>query len=563
MTSQLTRSLWKYKPSLFVKSCMIVSGSGLCTIAYMKQVEWRTEWKYNQAMKNKLLESSTKSNHKYNNNNENDNNNGETVAYLPRVYDKQMMDQYWDGRPYTVIFRISQIMMELIPIISSYIYDFHIQTNNKTNTDTNTNTSQEHLSLQRYHAKRLKNVLTRLGPAFVKGGQQLSIRPDLVPPVVLHELQQLCDSVTPVPNDIAMQVLADELGLKHVQQLQHLFHNLELVAAASLGQVYKTTLKDTKEQVAIKVQRPDMLRKVSLDLYLLHKIAYAMDAFTSTFTQQAPYHRDLVDTFASGSYLELDYENEAMNQMKFRHEFQLRKSNIVIPNVYTQFTSRKVIVTEWINGIKLADAPKPMIQKLIPEGVELFLTQLLDIGSFHADPHPGNLYVTNKGELCLLDFGLIAEIDETSMHAMTAAIVHLLIGDFDSLVSEDAKKLGFLPHSMDTSEIQPILKTILTQGLLESGSNLHDRKRKLMQISNELNDIFFRYPFSVPPFFALITRGLGLLEGIALSGDPNFDIFQASYPYARRRAVEIFGQHGINQMKRRMTMKQQQLSISK
>ena len=166
-----------------------------------------------------------------------------------------------------------------------------------------------------------------------------------------------------------------------------------------------------------------------------------------------------------------------------------------------------------MDGVKLANAPEAQIQKLIPVGVELFLTQLLDIGFFHADPHPGNLYVTDNGDLCLLDFGLIANIDKKSMHAMTAAIVHLLIGDFDALISEDAKKLGFLPECLDTKEIQPILKTILTQGLLESGSNLHDRRRKLMQISSELNEVFFKYPFSVPPFFALITRGLGLLEG--------------------------------------------------
>lgn len=149
--------------------------------------------------------------------------------------------------------------------------------------------------------------------------------------------------------------------------------------------------------------------------------------------------------------------------------------------------------------------------------------------------------MTDDGVLCLLDFGLCSDIDETARRAMTKAIVHLLTGDFDSLVAEDAKELGFLPQDLDTKELQPLLKTILTKGLLESGSNLHQRKRKLMDISNELNDVFFNHPFSVPPFFALVTRGLGLLEGIALSGDPDFDIFQASVPYARRRAVEIMG----------------------
>ncbi len=154
--------------------------------------------------------------------------------------------------------------------------------------------------------------------------------------------------------------------------------------------------------------------------------------------------------------------------------------------------------------------------------------------------------------LCLLDFGLCAEIDQQSRLAMTTAIVHLLNGDFNTLINKDAKELGFLPHDLDISntDIQPILTKILRDGLLESKSNLVERKRNLMAISNELNEVFFEYPFSVPPFFALITRGLGLLEGIALSGDPNFDIFQASYPYASRRAAEIYGKHSWSWLKR-------------
>ncbi len=164
------------------------------------------------------------------------------------------------------------------------------------------------------------------------------------------------------------------------------------------------------------------------------------------------------------------------------------------------------------------------------------------------------MYVTPKGQLCLLDFGLCAEIDPVSRRAMTRAIIHLLTGDFDSLISRDAIDLGFLPEGMDVSELKPILTKILTQGLLESGSDLQKRKRKLMSISNELNEVFFRYPFSVPPFFALITRGLGLLEGIALTGDPDFDIFKASFPYARRRTAEIYGTHHWRRFRRRVSL---------
>lgn len=134
---------------------------------------------------------------------------------------------------------------------------------------------------------------------------------------------------------------------------------------------------------------------------------------------------------------------------------------------------------------------------------------------------------------------------------MTEAIVHLLNGDFDTLISRDAKDLGFLPQDMDVKDLKPILTKILTEGILESGSNLHSRKRKLMGISNELNEVFFQYEFSVPPFFALITRGLGLLEGIALSGDPDFDIFKASLPYASKRAAKIYGSRSIDRLLRR------------
>jgi predicted unusual protein kinase regulating ubiquinone biosynthesis (AarF/ABC1/UbiB family) len=161
--------------------------------------------------------------------------------------------------------------------------------------------------------------------------------------------------------------------------------------------------------------------------------------------------------------------------------------------------------------------------------------------------------VTKDGQLCLLDFGLCAEIDIKAREAMTRAIVHLLYRDFDTLIHSDTKELGFLPDDFDTEELKPILAKILAGGLLESGSNLKKRQRKLMEMSNELNEIFFRYPFQVPEFFALVTRGLGLLEGIALVGDPNFDIFRASAPYATKRAASMIREHSFRRMSRSFT----------
>lgn len=423
-------------------------------------------------------------------------------------------------------------------------------------------------------AVRFREALTNLGPAFVKAGQQLAIRPDLVPPAVLKELQQLCDSVRPIPDEVALHILREELGLEKLnatstngmahssstgseypraRTLEDVFDGVSLVASASLGQVYKARLRDSGDLVAIKVQRPGMQKAFSLDLFLLQLWGDLMDAVTSICTKQVPFHRSLFDNFSKGSYSELDYENEARNQMHFQHELALRKCKVKVPNVYQEYSTQRILTSEWIEGKKLADSPKETIRELIPIGVELFLTQLLDIGAFHSDPHPGNLLVTEDGVLCLLDFGLCAEVDMKERDAMTNAIVHLLCRDFDSLIHSDTKELGFLPHDFDTEELKPILTKVLAGGLLESGSDLKKRKRKLMEISNELNEIFFRYPFQVPGFFALVTRGLGLLEGIALVGDPDFDIFMASAPYATKRAVSILGRQGYRRVSRAMT----------
>jgi aarF domain-containing kinase len=542
--------------------------------------------------------------------------------------------------------RLVNIFHELGPVAIEYIFEFHIRPRFQQSTVASSSLDVRK-QLEINLSRKLRSSLTALGPTFVKAGQQLSIRPDLVSPTVLKELQHLCDAVPPFDDTIAMRTLAEELttsslvlnrlrnknsndnnnidesedvGMASIPDINatilSVFEEIpKLVASASLGQVYKATLRSygddviddntiahdndtqsklirTKKEVAIKIQRPDILNTVSLDLYLLVSYGKIMDRLCSILTNQIPYHEHFLNGFAAGAYMEMNYINEAQNQRFFRTELHSRfhgKSTIsnnndkftnriggilslllrqgkndnqiekvIVPAVYEEFTTERILVTEWIDGTPLARAPPEQIRALIPMGVELFLVQLLDIGRFHADPHPGNLYVTKSRvdgvtpTLCLLDFGLIAHVTEADRSNMTRAILNLLQGDYDALISRDAKDLGFLPSDMDTAEVAPLLKKILKEGLLESGSNLHDRKRNLMAISNELNEVFFRYPFSVPPFFALVTRGLGLLEGIALTGDPSFDIFQASYPYAKRRAIETFSVTDYTKISRNM-----------
>eukprot|EP00978_Attheya_sp_CCMP212_P007212 scaffold16738_cov47-Attheya_sp.AAC.1 len=414
----------------------LLSATVLGAVGYAHAVEARTNQRVFAYHNTAALNSNT------------DNASLEPPLELPREYDGHVIGAYWRERPVSVATRLAQILRLLGPRLGAFWWDFKIR--------------EGSIQQQLEHAAKLRQALTELGPAFVKAGQQLSIRPDLVPPTVLKELQLLCDSVEPISDAIAKEEIRTQLG---VDSLEEVFLNgeLTLVASASLGQVYKGKLIKHQKigskklqqhpEVAVKVQRPDMYRRI---------------------TNQMPYHEKLIGSFCRGSYMELDYDHEAKNQLFFQRELAKRASlKVKVPDVYTEYTTQRVLVTEWIDGVKLADAPQEKLRSLIPVGVELFLTQLLDMGTFHADPHPGNLYVTNdvgkeKGVLCLLDYGLCAEVDEKARQSLTSAIFHLLTGDFDSLISEDAKQLGFLPHDMDTRELQPILQKILTEGLLES-----------------------------------------------------------------------------------------------
>ena len=497
---------------------------------------------------------------------------------IPRNhFDPNVIANYWEQRPISILKRLGNIVYEVGPVVGEYIVQFQLKPYVNSfvdkNDDSDTTETEKKNELERDLSQKLRQSLTNLGPCFVKIGQQLSIRPDLISPTVLYELQKLCDSVPPFDNDIAMKVLAQELLVAKGNDLNDILNENEinntilsvfegmpqLVASASLGQVYKATLRssnnnNSREQVALKVQRPDIFKTVTLDLFLLISYGKMVDKFCSIFTNQIPYHETFINGFANGSFMEMNYVNEANNQIYFRNELHKRfhstkkkvVEKVIVPKVYEEYTTQRILVTEWIEGVPLAQSPPEKIRQLIPIGVELFLCQLLDVGAFHADPHPGNLYVTTSKvdgvspTLCLLDFGLVANVSIEARASMTKAIVNLLQGDYDTLIARDAKDLGFLPVDMDVTELKPVLKTILKNGLVDAGSNLHDRKRRLMSISDELNEVFFQHPFSVPPFFALVTRGLGLLEGIALTGDPNFDIFQASYPYAKRRAIETF-----------------------
>jgi len=388
-------------------------------------------------------------------------------------------------------------------------------------------------------AVEAREILTRLGPAFIKVGQALSIRPDLLPLPALKELQRLCDSCPPFEWPLAQATLKAELGCDAAEIFDVGEGTPEPVAAASLGQVYRWYRKSDGSTVAVKVQRPGMACSVALDVYILRIIASWVRFAAHSLTKTRTDHVMLLDVWAEGTFGELDYEAEARHQERFRAELLKRMSGrVYVPEVSHELTTRHVLVTEWVPGPKLADCPHEVVRALIPIGVECFLAQLLDMGVFHSDPHPGNLLV-NNGRLVLLDFGLVADVPHLSSQRLATLVVNLINADCEALL-DDFIALGFLPVDIDRQRVLPPLKNVIEQGM-KAGSDIKRRAKNFQAITDDLNDVFFRLPFEVPGYFALITRALAVLEGIALVGDPEFDMFWAAYPHALSRASATLG----------------------
>ncbi|MFZ4729326.1 MAG: ABC1 kinase family protein [Pseudanabaena sp.] len=374
-----------------------------------------------------------------------------------------------------------------------------------------------------------RKLLTRLGPAFIKIGQALSTRPDIVPPVFMDELAELQDQLPPFPNEIAFQFIRDALGADPLEVYAEISDNP--IAAASLGQVYKGKLK-TGELVAIKVQRPDIAAGIALDMYILRGISvWLKKTFKFVRTNLAA----ILDEFASRIFEEMDYTFEGQNAEKFA-KYYGGLDEVYVPKIYWQYTARRVLTMEWIEGIKLTNvlAVKEAgfdSRHIIEVGVQCSLRQLLDYGYFHADPHPGNLLVMGDGKLAYLDFGMMSQVSAEQRFGLIEAIVHLVNRDFVAL-SKDYVRLGFLTEDIDFEGIVPALSEVFNP---PEGQSLTQMDFKDM--TDQLSQIMYDYPFQVPAYYALIIRSLVTLEGIALSVDPNFKVLAVAYPYVANRLL--------------------------
>ncbi|MGE5445667.1 MAG: ABC1 kinase family protein [Ignavibacteriales bacterium] len=376
------------------------------------------------------------------------------------------------------------------------------------------------------NAERLRQALEELGPTFVKLGQILSTRPDLIPPAYIDEFSKLQDNVPPFPYEDAANQIRMELGV----EVEEVFTNFDPnpIASASLAQVHKATLQNGA-QVAVKIQRPDIKPLIESDIDLLYLLARLVENSIPELRLYSP--RKVVREFERAMTRELDFTIEAANAERFRRNFGLNP-NLYFPKVYRELSGKKALTMEFIEGVKITDAPlRGYDPRLIARrGLRAVVEMVFRDGFFHADPHPGNIFVMEGSRLAYLDLGLAGRVSEEVKDTMLLLILSIMREDFEEVV-RIFYKIGIKEDDVDMSEFRADVMDICEKHF--------GKPLKYMELGAFIKDILegaFRHRIRIPLEYALMCKALITMEGVGKKLDPDINIFEESHSYL----VEIF-----------------------
>ena len=381
------------------------------------------------------------------------------------------------------------------------------------------------LSFSRY--ERIRMVCEELGTTFIKFAQIASNRPDILPEELIELLTDFQDKVKSVPAKKIKQVLEEEMD----RPLKDIFEDIDYqpIASASMAQVHRARLIGGKE-VALKVQRPGIEDTIEYDIRILRKLARVIDKNFPQFASYQPI--ELVKMFEKSIRKELRFTFEATNMQRFEKQF-LGNPDIYVPTAYPEFSTDRVLCMEYIDGVKITElkaleAIGMTGRELALKGISLYFEQVFDHGFFHADPHPGNIFVMPSKRVCFIDYGMMGQVVDSDKRLLASLLLAVHERDVDAL------KKALMRFSWNESEVN---EKDLEYDIIEFFTNYSDTT--IEQIDGEeviaaLNSLFFDYKIKVPPNLLLLLKALVIIEGVGLMLDPKYDIIKNIEPYVRR-----------------------------
>lgn len=389
-------------------------------------------------------------------------------------------------------------------------------------------------------AERIRLLFEELGPTFIKFAQIMSTRPDLIPADVILEFEKLQDEVPPFSFEEVKRIIAHELG----DPVDALFESMDdtPLASASIGQVHKALLKDG-DVVAVKIQRPKIRRIIEVDLEIMLHLATLMERHVEEFSIQKPVH--VVEEFARTLERELDYGIEASNLERISSQF-LRDRTIYIPKLYPDFSRTKVLTLEYVDGIKVSNVTKlddaGLNREIITRrGADFILKQVFEYGFFHADPHPGNIFVLPGNVICPIDFGMTGSVDKRTRD--------LFVDILESVAKRDAERSSRLLLDIGEYDEEPDVRLFEKEVDGFMGRYLY-KSLKDVDVGRLLQDfleIATRNKIRVPPVIFLMMKAFAAVEGIARLLNPEFDMIGHAEPYVKRAKLARYSPKKIKE----------------
>ena len=382
-------------------------------------------------------------------------------------------------------------------------------------------------------ARRVRLAIEELGPTYIKMGQILSTRPDLVPVDFIKELSYLQDKVPSFSFADVRQIIKKETG----QTIDDLFDSFdsEPLASASIGQVHHARLKDG-EEVAVKIQRPGIHKIVEVDLEIMLHLA----TLAERHIEEIAFHRPvkIVEEFARSIEKEMDYTLEATSMERVSRSF-LQDQTVYIPKVYREITTERVLTTEFVDGVKVSMLEtldqNGYDRKLITRrGADILLTQIFGHGFFHADPHPGNLFVLSGNVICLLDFGMMGTVDRSTREAFVDLV--------DAVVRRDEARTTRVLLKLTLWEEEPDLRLLSKDVADFMGEHLYKPLKDIVvgRLLQNLLDMAAQHRLRIPPELFLMMKAISTVEGVGLTLDPDFDLIAHAEPFIRQVKLSRF-----------------------